>query len=177
MTVYIYLHISRSVCPGGTDDHSTFSSLMSPSSCTISSRLLSCSADMRLSSSSFLCLRQGRQNHSITTLTCFVCSHVSCKCIWIVISVKIETTICCNSYMVTDSSHGSCRWRMISLLFYCRLKMQSHMSTWQWHQCAMNTHHYTPPIKTLWAAICFHWGLSSPPHVLRVYCIYKQLLQ
>lgn len=35
----------------------TFSSLMSPSSCTISSRLLSCRADMRLSSSSFLCLQ------------------------------------------------------------------------------------------------------------------------
>lgn len=35
----------------------TFSSLMSPSSCTISSRLLSCRADMRRSSSSFLCLQ------------------------------------------------------------------------------------------------------------------------
>ena len=34
----------------------TFSSLISPSSCTISSRRLSCSADMRRSSSSFLCL-------------------------------------------------------------------------------------------------------------------------
>ncbi|TNN85107.1 hypothetical protein EYF80_004761 [Liparis tanakae] len=36
----------------------TFSSLMSPSSCTISSRRLSCSADMRRSSSSFLCLNR-----------------------------------------------------------------------------------------------------------------------
>ena len=34
----------------------TFSSLISPSSCTISSRRLSCRADMRRSSSSFLCL-------------------------------------------------------------------------------------------------------------------------